>query len=139
VFTGGERTALRKLRETLYALEMERTLGKPRIVELYLNTVDWGPGICGARAAARTYFGKPPAQLDPLSAAWLAAILRHPQRSWREEFVGGRVDVASAQRVLAQRHDLTRRERAHWSQRELTLSPPDRAARLRAENAMALR
>jgi len=138
LFTGGERTALRKLREALYALEMERTLGKPRIMELYLNTVDWGPGICGARAAARTYFGTLPAQLDPLSAAWLAAILRHPQRSWREEFVGGQVDVASAQRVLAQQRDLTRRERAHWSQRELTLAAPDRTARERAAKAMAV-
>ena len=137
LFTGGERTALRKLRETLYALEMERTLGKPRIMELYLNTVDWGPGICGARAAARTYFGKLPAQLDPLSAAWLAAILRHPLRSWREEFVGRQVDVASAQRVLAQQRDLTRRERAHWSQRNLTLAAPDQAARQRAGKAMA--
>ena len=76
LFTGGEKTAARKLRELLYAIEMERTLGKPRILELYLNTVDWGPGLCGARAAARTYFRKRPEQLTPLEAAWLAGILR---------------------------------------------------------------
>ena len=80
LFTGGEKTVARKLRELLYAIEMERTLGKPRILELYLNTVDWGPGLCGARAAARTYFRKRPEQLTPLEAAWLG---RHPARAAR--------------------------------------------------------
>ena len=139
VFTGGERTAVRKLRETLYALEMERTLGKPRILELYLNTVDWGPGICGARDAARMYFAKMPARLDPLEAAWLAASLRHPQRSWREEFVGGLVNVAAAQRVLAQRRDLTRRERAQWLRRALVLAQPPVEGREHASHALAQR
>jgi hypothetical protein len=124
LFTGGERTVLRKLRETLYAVEMERTLGKTRILELYLNTVDWGPGICGARAAARLYFRKSPARLDPLEAAWLAAILRHPQRAWRDEFLTARPDAEAARRILLQRRDLSRRERTQWSEHALTFAPP---------------
>jgi membrane peptidoglycan carboxypeptidase len=124
LFTGGERTLSRKLRETLYALEMERTLGKQRILELYLNTVDWGPGLCGARAAARAYFAKAPARLDPLEAAWLAAILRHPHRSWREEFVERRPDRTAALAVHGQRRDLSRRERAQSMPHELRLAEP---------------
>jgi penicillin-binding protein 1A len=51
--TGSERTAERKLREMLYAVEMEQTLGKARILELYLDNAPWGDGICGAQAAAK--------------------------------------------------------------------------------------
>ena len=81
LFTGGEKTVARKLRELLYAIEMERTLGKPRILELYLNTVDWGPGLCGARAAARTYFPQAPRAADTArgGVAWPASCAR---RTW---------------------------------------------------------
>ena len=56
--TGGERSPVRKLRELLYAVEMEQTLGKARILRLYLNQAPWGATVCGAQAAAYTYFGK---------------------------------------------------------------------------------
>ena len=56
--TGSERSAERKLRELLYAVEMEQTLGKARILQLYLDNAPWGAGhlLCGAEAAARRYF-----------------------------------------------------------------------------------
>lgn len=91
-FTGGGRTWLRKLEELLYAVEMEGTLGKKRILELYLNTVDLGPGICGAGQAAQVYFDKQPAQLKPVEAAWLASIIRNPHRAWKEQYAARNPD-----------------------------------------------
>lgn len=124
LFTGGERTAARKLRELLYAVELERSLGKPAILALYLNTVHWGPGICGADAAARGYFGKRPQQLTPLEAAWLAAILPNPARAYAEEYLAGRPQSGRAVRQLQQMRSLPRRERERWAQQSLVFAAP---------------
>lgn len=86
-FVGGERRDARKLRELLYAVEMERTLSKARILTLYLNTVDWGPGLCGIQAASEFYFQKSPQQLSTTEAAWLAGILRNPHRAYQQEYI----------------------------------------------------
>lgn len=75
---GDERSATRKLRELLYAVEMEQTLGKARILQLYLDNAPWGAGLCGAEAAARGYFGRSARQLAPAEAVWLAAMLHKP-------------------------------------------------------------
>jgi hypothetical protein len=131
LFTGGERTIARKLRELLYAIEMERTLGKTRILELYLNTVDWGPGLCGARAAARNYLRKRPDQLTPLEAAWLAGILRAPHAAHSEQWVGGAVDIERARWVLLQMRSLPRSERERWARRPLILATAPRPGELR--------
>ena len=95
LFTGDERDPVRKLREWLYAVEMERTLGKGRILQLYLAVLPWGDGICGAEAAARHHLGKPANQLKPREAAWLASLLVNPDtqlRRWAldEEAARGR-------------------------------------------------
>ena len=139
LYTGGERSALRKLRELLYAVEMERTLGKSRILELYLNTVDWGPGLCGARSAARTYFGKPPAKLTTLEAAWLAASLRQPQRAYEREFLTGRADLAHTHAVLAQMRSVARSERARSARQSLGFAAPPREKPVPASAAAAAR
>lgn len=83
LFTGDERTHVRKLRELLYAVEMEETLGKPRILQIYLAIAPWGHGICGAEMAARAYYGKSAAALGRAESAWLAAILHAPDREVR--------------------------------------------------------
>src|SRR5262249_54768926 len=119
LYTGGERTAIRKLRELLYAVEMERTLGKQRILELYLNSVDWGPGLCGARLAAHTYFGKAPSKLSALEAAWLAASLHQPQRAYEREFLTGHPDLVRAHGVLAQMRSVPTLERARSARQSL--------------------
>ena len=72
---------LRKLKEALLTIELERNLPKRRILELYLNVVEFGPGIFGAEAAARHYFHKPAAMLSDREAAMLAASLPRP-KSW---------------------------------------------------------
>ncbi|MFT3718393.1 biosynthetic peptidoglycan transglycosylase [Pseudorhodoferax sp.] len=76
--TGGERRLERKLRELLYAVEMEQTLGKARILRLYLDNAPWGAGVCGAEAAARHYFGRGAGELTRAQATWLAGQLRRP-------------------------------------------------------------
>ncbi|MCL1962421.1 MAG: transglycosylase domain-containing protein [Desulfovibrionaceae bacterium] len=86
---GDERTLRRKLRELLYAVEIEQTLGKARILQLYLNQAPWGRAadgrlVCGADAAARHYFGVPAQRLNARQAVTLAAMLHNPDReAWR--------------------------------------------------------
>jgi membrane peptidoglycan carboxypeptidase len=135
LYTGGERSAARKLRELLYAVEMERTLGKERILELYLNTVDWGPGLCGARVAARTYFGKTPARLTALESAWLAASLRQPQRAYDREFLTGRADLARAHGVLARMRSIPAGERARLARQSLAFARAPRQTPVAASAA----
>jgi monofunctional biosynthetic peptidoglycan transglycosylase len=72
------RNPLRKVREALLTRELERHLPKRRILELYLNVVELGPGIYGAEAASRHYFGKSAAGLSEWEAASLAAGLPNP-------------------------------------------------------------
>jgi hypothetical protein len=79
LFLGGERTLVRKLRELLLALELEAALPKPAILGLYLNVVEFGPGIHGIGAAADAYFLKAPARLTLTEAAWLAGVLPGPR------------------------------------------------------------
>lgn len=74
------RSFLRKLKEAALTYQLEKNLSKRRILELYLNVVEFGPGVYGAEAAARYYFGKSAAALDPKEAALLAAGLPRPSR-----------------------------------------------------------
>jgi monofunctional glycosyltransferase len=79
LITGSDRTPARKLRELLYAVEMERTLGKARILRLYLESAPWGSGgLCGAEAAAWHHFGVRAHELTPEQAAVLASMLHNP-------------------------------------------------------------
>ena len=80
VFLWPGRTYVRKAIEVYLALLMEQLWGKRRILEVYVNVVEWGPGIYGAEAAARRYFGVSAAQLDAHRAALLAAALPAPLR-----------------------------------------------------------
>jgi monofunctional biosynthetic peptidoglycan transglycosylase len=72
------RNPLRKLEEAILTWRLERTLPKRRILELYLNVVEFGPGVYGAEAASRRYFGKSAAELRDEEAAQLAASLPSP-------------------------------------------------------------
>ncbi len=78
LFLTPERSVLRKLEEGKLAWWLERELGKRRVLELYLNVVEFGPGVFGAEAAARRYFGVSASCLDPSQAAALAAALPAP-------------------------------------------------------------
>ena len=111
VVTGSERSAERKLRELLYAVEMEETLGKPRILQLYLDTAPWGEGLCGAEAAARRYFKKSARNLDSAQAVWLAAMLNNPGVALEKWQRDGRIDGERAKWVAEGLRGLTRGQR----------------------------
>ncbi len=106
--TGDERSPARKLRELLYAVELERTLGKARILRLYLDNAPWGQGRCGAESAALHYFGVRAHELPPAQAAWLAAMLHNPQAHAQRWADTGQIDVARAQWVLLAMRGLPR-------------------------------
>jgi len=78
LFFGTERSLLRKGAEFTLVPVAERVLGKQRILELYLNVVEWGPGIYGADAASRAYYGTDARSIDREQGARLAAILPAP-------------------------------------------------------------
>lgn len=90
VFLWPDRTWLRKALEAYYTLLMELFWDKRRILEVYLNTVDWGAGLMGAEAACRAYFGIGAEEVTRAQAALLAAILPNPHR-WSPAHPGPRV------------------------------------------------
>jgi monofunctional biosynthetic peptidoglycan transglycosylase len=79
LFLSSPRTWLRKAREAVITVMLEGALGKRRILEIYLNVIEWGDGIYGAEAAAQHYFGRPAADLKPREAARLAAMIPRPR------------------------------------------------------------
>jgi monofunctional biosynthetic peptidoglycan transglycosylase len=70
----------RKFEEMILAARLEQSLSKRRILELYLNTIEWGPGVYGAEAAARHWFGTSAGALNPAQAIRLAAVIINPRR-----------------------------------------------------------
>jgi monofunctional biosynthetic peptidoglycan transglycosylase len=78
LYLSEERSFLRKGREAAITYFLEKELSKKRIMELYLNVIEWGDGIYGAEAAARTYFKKSASSLTPQEAAYLSAMIPSP-------------------------------------------------------------
>jgi monofunctional biosynthetic peptidoglycan transglycosylase len=79
LFLSSGRTPWRKGQEAIITVMIERVLDKRRILELYLNVIEWGDGIFGAEAAARHYFGTTAANVGPEAAARLAAMVPNPR------------------------------------------------------------
>ncbi|MCI0627450.1 MAG: monofunctional biosynthetic peptidoglycan transglycosylase [Acidobacteria bacterium] len=79
LFLSPQRTYLRKAHEGVITLMIERLLSKQRILEIYLNMIEWGNGIYGAEAAARYYYGISAAELDAEQAARIAAMIPNPR------------------------------------------------------------
>jgi monofunctional biosynthetic peptidoglycan transglycosylase len=80
LFLSGERTVFRKAQEFVLTLALEALLDKRRILEIYLNSVEWGEGVFGAQAAARHYLRTDAARLDAYASARLAVMLPAPKR-----------------------------------------------------------
>jgi monofunctional biosynthetic peptidoglycan transglycosylase len=80
LYLSPSKNPLRKIKEILIARRLEKELGKRRILDLYLNVVEWGKGIFGCEAAARAYFGKSCAALSPDEAVAMAVVLPNPRR-----------------------------------------------------------
>lgn len=79
LFLSGERHLFRKAQELVLTMVLELFLSKKRILEIYLNNVEWGEGIFGIEAASQTYFKKSAANLTPAEAARLAVMLPRPK------------------------------------------------------------
>jgi monofunctional biosynthetic peptidoglycan transglycosylase len=80
LYLSPSRNPVRKIEELLIARRLEAELSKRRILELYLNVIEWGDGIWGAEAAARSYFQKPASALGADESALLAASIINPRR-----------------------------------------------------------
>ena len=80
VFLDKKRSVTRKLFEVPWTMQIERDLTKKQILELYLNIIEWGPGIYGAEAASRHFFDKSAAEIDAKEALYLAMIVPNPVR-----------------------------------------------------------
>jgi monofunctional biosynthetic peptidoglycan transglycosylase len=96
LYLSSERTLLRKGQELVLTMMLEAILGKQRILEIYLNSVEWGEGVFGAEAAAQHYFHKPAAQLSTFEAARLAVMLPRPkyfEKLPNSSYVAGRAGV----------------------------------------------
>lgn len=78
LYLSEDRNFLRKGREAVYTYFLERELSKKRILEIYLNVIEWGDGIYGAEAASRNYFKKSASNLTREEAAFLAAMIPSP-------------------------------------------------------------
>jgi monofunctional glycosyltransferase len=79
LFLSGERTLLRKGQELVLTLLMEKLLSKQRILEIYLNSVEWGEGVFGAEAASQYFYRKSASKLSAYEAARLAVMLPRPK------------------------------------------------------------
>lgn len=91
LFLSGDRTLSRKLEEAVLTWQLERNLTKKRILEIYLNIIEFGPGIRGIGEAARYYFAVSAYDLTPLQAAYLATIIPNPRRYHRLHYENGSI------------------------------------------------
>jgi monofunctional glycosyltransferase len=103
LFLSGERTTLRKAQELVLSFMLEALLDKQRILEIYLNSVEWGEGVFGAQAAAQHYFRVDAKRLSADQAARLAVLLPAPKRyekSFHSAYVSARA-ATIVQRMAA--------------------------------------
>jgi monofunctional biosynthetic peptidoglycan transglycosylase len=104
LFLSSRRTPWRKVQEAVITVMLERSLSKRRILEIYLNVIEWGNGVFGAEAAARHYFGSSAAALTADQAARLAAMVPNPRYfdrrrdsaylAWRADLILARMNSA---------------------------------------------
>ena len=98
LYLSSQRSFFRKGQEAILAFMLERTLTKKRILELYLNEIEWGDGIYGAEAAAQHYFRKPATSLSVNEAAFLSAMIPNPRTVFNPQVNPRR--VARRQRII---------------------------------------
>lgn len=98
LYLSSQRSFLRKGQEAALTVMLERTLNKRRILEIYLNVIEWGDGIYGAEAASQRYFRKPAAALTASEAAYLSAMIPNPRTVFNPQVNPRR--VARRQRII---------------------------------------
>jgi monofunctional biosynthetic peptidoglycan transglycosylase len=98
LYLSSQRSFLRKGQEAILTVMIERTLTKRRILEIYLNVIEWGDGIYGAEAASQRYFRKPASALSANEAAFLSAMIPNPRTAFNPQINPRR--VARRQRII---------------------------------------
>jgi monofunctional biosynthetic peptidoglycan transglycosylase len=98
LYLSSERSFMRKGQEALITYFLERNLSKRRILEIYLNVIEWGNGIYGAEAASQYYFHKPAANLNAREGAFLSAMIPNPRTVFNPQVNPKR--VARRQRII---------------------------------------
>ena len=98
LYLSSQRSFLRKVQEAALTIMIERTMTKRRILEIYLNVIEWGDGVYGAEAAAQHYFHKPAAALSVSEAAFLSAMIPNPRTVFNPQINPRR--VARRQRII---------------------------------------
>jgi monofunctional biosynthetic peptidoglycan transglycosylase len=98
LYLSSQRSFFRKGQEAILTIFLERTLTKRRILELYLNVIEWGDGIYGAEAASQHYFHKPASALSANEAAFLSAMIPNPRTVFNPHMNPRR--VARRQRII---------------------------------------
>ena len=113
LYLSPSKNPVRKLRELVIARRLEAELKKSRILEVYLNVIEWGDGIYGAEAASRVYFGVPASTLGPTESALLAGAIVNPRL----------LNPARPSRPLLRRQELILRRMG-------AITPPESSAQL---------
>ena len=98
LYLSSQRSFLRKAQEAVLTIMIERTMTKRRILEIYLNVIEWGDGVYGAEAAAQQYFHKPASALSVTEAAFLSAMIPNPRTVFNPQINPRR--VARRQRII---------------------------------------
>jgi monofunctional biosynthetic peptidoglycan transglycosylase len=98
LYLSSQRSWLRKGQEAVLTFMLERSLTKRRILEIYLNVIEWGDGIYGAEAASQRYFRKPASALSATEAAFLSAMIPNPRTVFNPQVNPRR--VARRQRII---------------------------------------
>lgn len=98
LYLSSQRSFLRKAQEAALTIMIERTMTKRRILEIYLNVIEWGDGVYGAEAAAQHYFHKPASALSVSEAAFLSAMIPNPRTVFNPQINPRR--VARRQRII---------------------------------------
>ncbi|TNF28415.1 MAG: hypothetical protein EP329_17945, partial [Deltaproteobacteria bacterium] len=116
LFLGSHKTLSRKLQEIFIAWQLEQNLDKAEIMALYLNVIEFGPGIYGVGDAAERWFGKAPRDLTLLECIFLSSIIPNPRRYYESFFQQGRVSprwqkyLASLLGIMVERGKITTEE-----------------------------
>lgn len=98
LYLSSQRSFIRKGQEALVTIMLERVLTKRRILEIYLNVIEWGDGVYGAEAASQKYFHKPASALSSTEAAFLSAMIPNPRTVFNPQTNPRR--VARRQRII---------------------------------------
>ncbi|MCP4808706.1 MAG: transglycosylase domain-containing protein [Proteobacteria bacterium] len=129
LYLDGERTLERKLRELLIAVELDRALGKSRILTLYVNVVEWGPEMWGLSQASDRYFLRKPETIPPNEAAFLAAILPNPREMYTDWYLRDRASGVRIDWILQNMADgghFSDGDARMWAEKPLIFVPPPR-------------